>query len=168
MKTWGILLAIACASLAAATQPGPTQPTGPAPHPLQTQSPACPAVRLPGNLEPSLTISAEDLTVAYALDEKEAQERFAKQLLLVEGTIWAKSQKSDFLPYVVLCGHPRKTYDREESCCWLICFLPKSLAETAVGFKTGDKVQLVGTCQGVIPSEGVRVLFSGRCLSRKK
>jgi hypothetical protein len=122
---------------------------------------------LPGNLEPTLTISAEDLTVAYARDETQSQQRFAGQLILVEGTVWDRSQKSDFLTYVVLYGHPRKTYDSEESCCWLICLLPRGMAETAAGLKAGDQVQLVGTCQGVIPSAGVRVLFSGHSVSRK-
>ena len=163
MKSCLVLLAIACTGVAAATQPASGQPTGLTQHPLPAQSPAPLTVRLPGNLEPTLTISAEDLTVAYAWDETQ----FAGQLILVEGTVWDKSEKSAFLTYVVLCGHPRKTYDSEESCCWLICFLPKSLAETAAGLKTGDKVQLVGTCQGVIPSGGVRVLFSGQSVSRQ-
>lgn len=169
MKSWLVLLAIAYTGAAAATQPGAGEPTGPAQHTPPAQPLAfLQTPRLPGLEEPTLKISAEDLTVAYARDEKQAQQRFAKQLILVEGTVWAKSQKSEFLTHIVLCGHPRKTYDTDESCCWLICLLPKNLAETAAGFKTGDKVQIVGTCQGVIPSTGVRVLFSGHSVSRKK
>jgi hypothetical protein len=168
MQSWLLLLAIACSGVAAATLPGSGQPAAPSQPPLPAQPPAVlqgPVVQIGG---PSLKISAEDLTVAYAQNEKEARQRFAKQLILVEGTVLAVNQKSDFLIYVVLTGHPRKTYDSQESNCWLICLLPKSLAETAAGLKAGDKVQIVGTCQGVIPSEGVRVLFSGNSLSRKE
>ena len=106
--------------------------------------------------------------MAYATDEKAAQQRFGNKPLIVEGMVWAHSQKNDFLTYVVLYGHPRKTYVADEQYLWLICLLDKAHQDEISTLKVGDTVRLFGQSHGLVPSQGIRAYFSAQHLSRKQ
>jgi hypothetical protein len=106
---------------------------------------------LPPNSD-AIQVTAEQLTRAFYLVDQAKVDQWQKKSLLVEGTVWATSRKGDFLPYVVLTGCARRTFDTDKQYVWLICLFDQSARAAINNLKEGQTVYIHGVRPQVISS----------------
>jgi tRNA_anti-like len=93
-------------------------------------------------IKPVATLTVEELLAEYQKNEVGADQKFKDKPIQVTGTV-AGVKKAPPLGYFVGLGSPQEgdSYD-------VMCFLDKSAEEDAGKLKAGDKITLMGRCDG--------------------
>jgi hypothetical protein len=92
--------------------------------------------------KPVATLTVEELLAEYQKNEVGADQKYKNKLIQVTGTV-AGVKKAPLLGYYVGLGSPQEgeTYD-------VMCFLDKTAEEDAGKLQQGDKVTMMGMCEG--------------------
>jgi len=104
-------------------------------------------------IKPAHTLTADELLAEYQKNEVGADQKYKNKPIQVTGTV-AGVKKAPLLGYFVGLGSPQEGegYD-------LMCFLDPSAEEDAGKLKVGDKVTLMGRCDG--KPGGLQLKMSG-------
>jgi hypothetical protein len=96
--------------------------------------------------DPTIKVSAADLTKAYATDEKAAEEKYKEKVVLVDGVV-VEIKKGGFGDTLILEGFDEKS----DKPVRVSAGIPAEKKEEFAALKKGDKVKIKGEFSGYYP-----------------
>jgi hypothetical protein len=103
--------------------------------------------------DPSIKVSAADLTKAYATDEKSATDKYNDKMVVVDGT-FVEVRKGDIVDTVILEGFDEKS----DKPVRVSGGIPADQKQEFAALKKGDKVTIKGEQSGFFPDNAGRIV----------